>query len=143
MQYILLLLLSWVGEAFTSPPSASSSQLQAVLTPVLNAPSLAPFLGHYLCRQPVYFRFQPSTDRDAPALRGVKDLTLRVRQCPTLVYNTTLDEHRYPVVTVQVLQLTPDSARVRIGLPIEGVVGQFTLLKAGAWAIRTEDVVEI
>ncbi|MDO3416698.1 hypothetical protein Q3A66_16640 [Hymenobacter sp. BT770] len=143
MQYALFLVWSWVGEAFATLPPAPSCQLQAVLTTVLNATSLGPFLGHYLCHQPVYFRFVPSTDSEAPALRGMNKLTLRVRQCPTLIYNTRLEERRYPVVTVQVLQLAPDSARVRIGLPIEGVVGQFTLRKAGAWAIRTEEVAEI
>lgn len=142
MQYALLLVLSWVGRTFTTPPPAPSTLLQAVLTTVLNAPSLAPYLRHYLCRQPVYFRFGPSTARDALALRGMKNLALRVRNCPALVYNTTLDERRHPVITVQVLQLSPDTARVRIGLPIEGVTGQFTLLKAGAWAIHTEEVVE-
>jgi hypothetical protein len=143
MQYALLLVLSWVGRDITTPPSVPRSQLQAVLTTVLNGPSLAHYLGHYLCRQPMYFRFRPSTDSDASALRDGKSLLLRVRQCPMFVYNTTLDERRYPVVTVQVLELTPDLARVRIGLPIKGVVGQFTLFKAGTWAIRTEEVVEI
>lgn len=143
MQHLLLLFLLWTGGVFTNPPSVPSSQLQAVLTPILSAPSLAPFWGHYLRRQPIYFRFLPSKNWDAPALRSVKNLSLRVQHCPPLIYNTTLDERRYPVVTVQVLELTPDSARIRIGLPIEGVTGQFTLLKAGTWVIRTEDVAEI
>lgn len=143
MQYSLLLVLSWVSGVLAIPPPAPASPLQAVLTTVLNAPGLAPYLGHYLGRSPVYFRFAPATARAVLAGRPAKQLVLRVRNHPPLIHDTTLEERRHPVVTVQVLQLAPDTARIRIGLPIEGVVGTFKVVKARAWSIHTAEVVEL
>lgn len=142
MQYALLVVVSWVSGDFNTPAPESISPMQAVLTTVLKSPSLAPFLSHYLCRQPVYYRFRLVSPPDASILQRLDRLTLQVRHCPPLVHNTLLDARRHPVVVVRVLQVVRATARVQIELPIEGVSGNFTLLKGAVWTIHTQKVSE-
>lgn len=68
-----------------------------MLTQVVNAPGLVPFLLHY--RQcPIYFRFLPTAQYSTDSLRALRGLVLRLQQGGKLVYDEIKDVKRYSVM---------------------------------------------
>ncbi|WP_238388088.1 hypothetical protein [Hymenobacter sediminis] len=105
---------------------------------------LAQFTGHYTNRgNTIYFRFGPSPVYNRQILQELKPIILTIGNSAPLVYDETQDETRKPVITIQLLKVTRSTAAVRIGLPIEGVVGNFTLEKKSTWSILNSEVYEM
>jgi hypothetical protein len=134
---LLVLLL-----AVRKPPLPESTQVQTMLTQVVNAPGLAPFLGHYRQR-PIYFRFLPTDQYSTNSLHALHGLVLRLQQGGKLVYDETKDVKRSPVIEFRFVKRQPTSAEVWVGFDIEGVVGQFTLGNSPEWHLTSAQVYEI
>jgi hypothetical protein len=135
--FLLVLLL-----AVSKPRLPESAHVQAMLTQVVNAPGLAPFLVHYRQR-PIYFRFLPTNQYSADSLHTLHRLVLRLQQGGKLVYDETKDVKRYPVLEFRFVKRQPSSAEVWVGFDIEGVVGQFTLGNVPEWHLTSAQVYEI
>ena len=134
-------LLSWVVWPTQQEAEPARTTVQLVLTQVLRAPDLAPFLAHYVAG-PTYFRLLPTAAYTPQALRQFRSLQLRIGPQAPLRYSETKDARRYPVVEFHLVQLTATSAEVWVGLAVEGVVGKFTLVKRPTWTLLTTQVYE-
>jgi hypothetical protein len=139
MKNVLLLVLFLIGN---KPQLPESAPLQIILTQVINAPGLAPFLRHYRHR-PIYFRFLPTARYPPDSLHALHGLVLPLPQGGTLVYDETKDVKHSPVIEFRLVKRQPTSAEVWVGFGIEGVVGQFTLGNTPAWHLTSAQVYEI
>ncbi|WP_046247428.1 hypothetical protein [Hymenobacter terrenus] len=143
MKLILALFLFLFGAR--QPDKVSQhTDVQMVLNQVLNSNEMVKFTSHYSRKaEVIYFRFEPSAAYNNATLGGLQDLVLTIKGSPPLVYDEHQNEKRKPVVTIQILAMDNHAAEVRIGLPIEGVVGQFVLVKQSTWRIAKSNVYEI
>jgi hypothetical protein len=139
MKNLFLLVFFLIGN---KPRLSESAHLQPILTQVINAPGLAPFLRHYHQR-PIYFRFLPTARYPPDSLHALHGLVLPLTQGGTLVYDETKNVKHFPVIEFRFVKRQPTSAEVWIGFKIEGVVGQFTLGKTPAWHLTSAQVYEI
>ncbi|MVN79208.1 hypothetical protein GO988_22990 [Hymenobacter sp. HMF4947] len=115
--------------------------MQKVLTQVIRAPGLAPYLAHYTAGS-IYFRLLPTTHSTPQDLRRFQSLKLQVGQQPPLCYDEKKDTRRYPVLVFRFVYLTATAAEVWVEVDREGVIGKFTLAKKLYWTIQTADVYE-
>ncbi|MDF7815906.1 hypothetical protein [Hymenobacter sp. YC55] len=142
MTRILALFLFLNG--YQATPALPRETVQAVVNEVINCEELTGFTAFYTNRKDrMYFRFTPSPTYNKQTLRALRSVVLTFNQSAPLVYDEEQDEKRKPVLTIQLVHLTRDSAQVRLGFPIEGVVGQFTLVHRGTWRLVKRDVYEI
>lgn len=129
---------------YQAPPALPTETVQAIVNEVINCEELTGFTSYYTSRKArMYFHFIPSALYGEQTLRPLRSVVLTLHQSAPLVYARDQDEKRTPVLTIQLVQLTRDSAQVRLGFPIEGVVGQFTLVHRGTWRLVKRDVYEI
>jgi hypothetical protein len=143
MKFLYLsLLLGWPTRQGKPVVASDRVTVQTVLTQVVRAPGLAPYLAHYTAG-PIYFRFLPTTHYTPQNLRRFQSLTLQVGQQPPLCYDEKKDTRRYPVIEFRLVYLTTITAEVWVELDQEGVVGKFTLTKKLNWTILNADVYEI
>lgn len=118
--------------------------VQSVINKAINSSELTAFTSHYTSRgDEIYFYFASSTAYNNQELRELRPIVLTIKNSVPLLYDESQNKKRKPVVTIQILKMTKDSAEVRIGIPIEGAVGKFTLIKKDAWIITESDVYEI
>jgi hypothetical protein len=140
MKTILIALLVFVGgyQNDTNPPR---TDVEAVLTQVLNHPELDAFIYPYVKTLNVlYFRFLPSPVYSDQSLENLKDIVIKIKDSPPLAYDKYQDEKQKPIVRIKIMKMTQDTAQVRIGFPIEGAVGVFTLIKRDTWIITEGEV---
>lgn len=91
----------------------------------------------------MYFRFAPSSVADGATRHAWQSIVVTPASGPPLLYNELQDETQKPVITFQMLQLTATEATVRLGFPVEGMVGKLTMVKDPAWRITQSEVYEI
>jgi hypothetical protein len=140
MKTILMSLLLFIG-CYQNGTTPSRADVEAVLTQALNHPELDRFIYPYVKTLDVlYFRFLPSPVYNHHSLENLKDIVLKIKDSPPLAYDKYQDDKQKPIVRIKIMKMTHDTAQVRIGFPIEGAVGVFTLIKKGTWIITEGDV---
>lgn len=140
-----LSLLGCAGARPTSSPPPPPAEMQVICTQVLNTQRVRDFVLYYVDRRDsLFFRYLPSPSYPAGSLRPVEHIKFGLGSSPPLTYDTRKDERKYPLLTVRLEAYAPDdSARVRVGFLIEGMVGVFTLRRKPTWHITRQRVYEI
>jgi hypothetical protein len=140
MKPLFIALLFFVG-GYQDSAIAPKTDIEAVLTYVLNRTELVRFTDYYVDRRDVlYFRFLASPVCSDQSLNQLKDIVIRIKDSRPLVYDEYQNDEQKPIVTVKILKMTQNTAEVIIGFPIEGAVGRFTLMKKGTWIITERKV---
>ena len=143
MKTLLLTFLLSVS-SYQNNNAVQKADVEAVLTHTLNQTELTRFIYPYVERLDVlYFRFLPSPVYSSQSLQQLKSISLKVKDSSPLVYDTYQDEKQKPIIFIKIMSMTQDTAQIRIGFSIQGVVGNFTLVKGAIWTIAKSDVYEI
>lgn len=143
MKIIMLSALLFLG-SYQGRSAPCKVDLEAVITHVLNHTELTRFTEQYVKRGDVlFFRFGPSPVYTDHELESLRNIVVKIKDGPPLLYDVFQDEKQHPVICIRIMKLTQDTAEVRIGFDVQGAVGVFTLAKGATWTITESDVYQI
>ncbi len=98
-------------------------------------------LNHYYNRNDTVFFQLPTVLGSQPEIRKITYTDSNEKQ--RTIYRVRQTSAQKPTIDITVLRVENDSARIVLGIPIEGVVGRFKLVKKGHWTVVAAEVYQI
>lgn len=138
--------LSFIFLSFFFPPQTVDtvtpiSDTERIIVETLKDKNIQITLNHYFLRGDSVFIKLPAQLAHSQNIYRIiyKDSSGNNRT----IYSTLKSSSSKPIIDITTLSIMNDSAKVVLGITIEGIVGNFTLSKKTCWTITKADVYQI
>lgn len=140
MKVLLTSPLLFLG-MYQNTNSMQSRDAREIIAQIAINERISVSLNHYYNRNDTVFFQLPTALGSQLKLRKVTYADFNEKQ--RTIYGVHQANVKKPTIEITVLKAENDSARVVLGIPIEGVVGRFKLVKTGHWIVVAADVYQI